>query len=154
MPGNTFGHMFRVTTWGESHGPAVGVAVDGWMDEAWDSYSVDASPPLYAEPLDPEAPPVQLCSDSPFTRTTPIESYSDGADVFGHLAYLMGSEVLLEAMNTFYSERALELFSTDELEAYLYCLSGDPEVLYTFHRFVYGLEGAPDEDDVPECPLL
>ena len=29
MPGNTFGHMFRVTTWGESHGPAVGVAVDG-----------------------------------------------------------------------------------------------------------------------------
>lgn len=27
--GNTFGQMFRVTTWGESHGDAVGVAVDG-----------------------------------------------------------------------------------------------------------------------------
>ena len=27
--GNTFGRMFRVTTWGESHGDAVGVAVDG-----------------------------------------------------------------------------------------------------------------------------
>ena len=27
--GNTFGRMFRVTTWGESHGPAVGVTVDG-----------------------------------------------------------------------------------------------------------------------------
>ena len=27
--GNTFGHMFRVTTWGESHGDAVGVVVDG-----------------------------------------------------------------------------------------------------------------------------
>ena len=27
--GNTFGHMFRVTTWGESHGDAVGVTVDG-----------------------------------------------------------------------------------------------------------------------------
>ncbi len=26
---NTFGHMFRVTTWGESHGDAVGVVVDG-----------------------------------------------------------------------------------------------------------------------------
>ncbi len=26
---NTFGHMFRVTTWGESHGPAVGVILDG-----------------------------------------------------------------------------------------------------------------------------
>ena len=27
--GNTFGHTFRVTTWGESHGDAVGVVVDG-----------------------------------------------------------------------------------------------------------------------------
>ena len=27
--GNTFGQMFRVTTWGESHGDAVGVVVDG-----------------------------------------------------------------------------------------------------------------------------
>ena len=27
--GNTFGHMFRITTWGESHGDAVGVVVDG-----------------------------------------------------------------------------------------------------------------------------
>ena len=27
--GNTFGHMFRVTTWGESHCDAVGVVVDG-----------------------------------------------------------------------------------------------------------------------------
>lgn len=29
MPGNTFGHSFRITTWGESHGAAVGVVVDG-----------------------------------------------------------------------------------------------------------------------------
>ena len=27
--GNSFGHMFRITTWGESHGDAVGVVVDG-----------------------------------------------------------------------------------------------------------------------------
>ena len=27
--GNSFGHIFRVTTWGESHGDAVGVVVDG-----------------------------------------------------------------------------------------------------------------------------
>src|SRR5262245_57196453 len=26
---NTFGHLFRVTTWGESHGGGVGVVVDG-----------------------------------------------------------------------------------------------------------------------------
>jgi len=29
MSYNTFGHMFRVTTWGESHGPALGATVDG-----------------------------------------------------------------------------------------------------------------------------
>ncbi len=29
MPGNTFGRFFRITTWGESHGPALGVVVDG-----------------------------------------------------------------------------------------------------------------------------
>ena len=29
MSGNTFGRIFRVTTWGESHGPAVGVVIDG-----------------------------------------------------------------------------------------------------------------------------
>src|SRR5204863_381882 len=26
MSHNTFGHLFRVTTWGESHGPALGCA--------------------------------------------------------------------------------------------------------------------------------
>jgi chorismate synthase len=29
MAGNTFGQVFRVTTWGESHGPALGVVIDG-----------------------------------------------------------------------------------------------------------------------------
>ncbi len=29
MAGNSFGTLFRITTWGESHGPAVGVVIDG-----------------------------------------------------------------------------------------------------------------------------
>ena len=29
MAGNSFGRVFRVTTWGESHGPALGVVIDG-----------------------------------------------------------------------------------------------------------------------------
>ncbi len=29
MPGNAFGRAFRFTTWGESHGPAIGCVVDG-----------------------------------------------------------------------------------------------------------------------------
>ena len=27
--GNTFGRLFRITTWGESHGGGVGVVIDG-----------------------------------------------------------------------------------------------------------------------------
>ena len=29
MSHNSFGHLFRVTTWGESHGPAIGAVIDG-----------------------------------------------------------------------------------------------------------------------------
>ncbi|WP_299346619.1 chorismate synthase, partial [uncultured Maritalea sp.] len=29
MSHNSFGHLFRFTTWGESHGPALGVVIDG-----------------------------------------------------------------------------------------------------------------------------
>ncbi len=29
MSSNSFGTLFRVTTWGESHGPAIGCVVDG-----------------------------------------------------------------------------------------------------------------------------
>ena len=29
MTDNSFGHLFRVTTWGESHGPAIGCVLDG-----------------------------------------------------------------------------------------------------------------------------
>ena len=29
MPGNSFGTAFRYTTWGESHGPAIGCVIDG-----------------------------------------------------------------------------------------------------------------------------
>lgn len=29
MSHNTFGHLFRVTTWGESHGPCIGCVIDG-----------------------------------------------------------------------------------------------------------------------------
>mgnify|MGYP001566700442 CR=1 FL=1 len=29
MNGNHFGTIFQITTWGESHGPALGVVIDG-----------------------------------------------------------------------------------------------------------------------------
>ena len=29
MSGSTYGKLFRITTWGESHGPGVGAVIDG-----------------------------------------------------------------------------------------------------------------------------
>ena len=29
MPGNSFGQFFKITSWGESHGKALGVVIDG-----------------------------------------------------------------------------------------------------------------------------
>jgi chorismate synthase len=50
MSYNTFGHVFRVTTWGESHGPALGATVDGCppgvpLDEAFIQVFLDRRRP-------------------------------------------------------------------------------------------------------------
>ena len=50
MSHNSFGHLFRVTTWGESHGPAIGCVVDGCppglaLDEAHIQPFLDARRP-------------------------------------------------------------------------------------------------------------
>ena len=50
MAGNSIGKVFRVTTWGESHGPAIGVVVDGCpsqlpLDEAWIQKDLDRRRP-------------------------------------------------------------------------------------------------------------
>ena len=47
---NSFGHLFRVTTWGESHGPAIGATVDGCppgvaIDEAMIQHWLDRRKP-------------------------------------------------------------------------------------------------------------
>ncbi len=50
MSTNSFGHLFRVTTWGESHGPALGATVDGCppgvaIDEAMIQHWLDRRKP-------------------------------------------------------------------------------------------------------------
>lgn len=47
---NTFGHLFRVTTWGESHGPALGATVDGCPP------GVDITPEMLQHWLDKRKP--------------------------------------------------------------------------------------------------
>jgi chorismate synthase len=50
MSANSFGTLFRVSTWGESHGPAIGAVVDGCpprlaLDEAWIQTFLDKRKP-------------------------------------------------------------------------------------------------------------
>ena len=50
MSDNSFGTLFRVTTWGESHGPAIGCVVDGTppglaLEENWIQQFLDARRP-------------------------------------------------------------------------------------------------------------
>ena len=50
MPGNSFGQLFRITTYGESHGPAIGVVIDGCpagiaFDEAFVQSELDRRRP-------------------------------------------------------------------------------------------------------------
>src|SRR5688572_7956509 len=58
MSFNTFGRLFRYTSWGESHGPAIGAVVDGcppgiavseadsqpWLDRRRPGLSAETSP--------------------------------------------------------------------------------------------------------------
>ncbi|MDD9909373.1 MAG: chorismate synthase [Ahrensia sp.] len=50
MSHNSFGHLFRFTTWGESHGPALGAVVDGCppgleINESWVQSFLDKRKP-------------------------------------------------------------------------------------------------------------
>jgi chorismate synthase len=86
---NSFGHVFRFTTWGESHGPAIGAVVDGcppglplteddiqpWLDKRRPGLSRHASP--RAEP-----DRVRILSGTYEGRTTgtPISLIIDNVD--------------------------------------------------------------------------
>ena len=50
MAGNTFGQLFRVTTWGESHGTAIGAVIDGCLP------GIPLTPELIQQELDKRRP--------------------------------------------------------------------------------------------------
>ena len=50
MAGNTFGTLFRVTTWGESHGTAVGAVIDGCPP------GIELAPEIIQQELDKRRP--------------------------------------------------------------------------------------------------
>ena len=67
MSGNTFGKIFRVTTWGESHGPAIGAVIDGCpaglkFDEKFIQKELDRRKPNPKDPLSTKrAEPDKVC---------------------------------------------------------------------------------------------
>ncbi|MEA1072178.1 chorismate synthase [Sphingomonas sp. LY160] len=77
MSVNSFGRMLRLTTWGESHGPAIGCVVDGCppgfaLDEAWVQRFLDTRRPGTSAQVSPrqEADRVAILSGVYEGKTT------------------------------------------------------------------------------------
>ena len=89
MSFNTFGHLFRVTTWGESHGPALGCTVDGCppgieVDEAALQHWLDLRKPGTSKYVTQRREPdqVKILSGAFEGKTTgtPIQLMIENAD--------------------------------------------------------------------------
>jgi len=86
---NSFGHLLRLTTWGESHGLAIGAVVDGCppglaLDEAWVQRFLDLRRPGTGRNVSPRQEPdrVRILSGVFEGRTTgtPIALMIDNVD--------------------------------------------------------------------------
>ena len=86
---NSFGHLLRLTTWGESHGPAIGCVVDGCppgleLDEAWVQRWLDERRPGTSKAVSQRQEPdrVRILSGLYEGRTTgtPIAMMIDNVD--------------------------------------------------------------------------
>ena len=86
---NRFGHLLRLTTWGESHGPAIGCVVDGCppglaLDEPWVQRWLDLRRPGTSEQVSPRQEPdrVRIMSGVYEGRATgtPIAMMIDNVD--------------------------------------------------------------------------
>ncbi len=86
---NGFGHLLRLTTWGESHGPAIGAVIDGCppqveLDEAWVQRFLDLRRPGTSKNVSPRQEPdrVRILSGVFEGRTTgtPIALTIDNVD--------------------------------------------------------------------------
>ncbi|MEO8141671.1 MAG: chorismate synthase [Sphingomicrobium sp.] len=89
MSANSFGHLLRLTTWGESHGLAIGCVVDGCppglaLDEAWVQRWLDLRRPGTSAVVSPRQEPdrVRIVSGVFEARTTgtPIAMMIDNVD--------------------------------------------------------------------------
>lgn len=95
MSHNSFGHLFRFTTWGESHGPAIGCVVDGCppgirLEESYIQERLDARRPGTSKFVTQRQEPDQVKilsgvfeddrTDGPRTTGTPISLVIENVD--------------------------------------------------------------------------
>lgn len=110
---------------------------DGWWDEGFTKFHDDGAND--AIPLDFSDPPILLCSRDPWQRNTPGNSYSDGNRFWKGIAALIGVGTLNNLMSDLYEKHKGNPVSTQMIEEFLLCKSGNPDIVDAFHRFIYGL---------------
>ncbi len=129
--------------WGRGLKPAS--QPDAWWDEAWTVYH-DCGASL-SSPFDYTDPPQQPCPRNPWIRITAAGSYVAGNRFWEGVASLLGVANLRAWMRDFYNERRRRPATTTDLEEFLVCRSGNPQLVDAFHRFVFGFSDpspAPD----------
>src|SRR5207302_1449864 len=136
-------HETHHSWWGRGLKPAS--QNDGWLDEAWTVYVTSDLTPLAFNAADP---PVQLYSQNPWVRTTPLESYSSGARLFQGIASSVGDATLRTVMSSFYKHRPSTPITTLQMEGHLVSQTGHAEIVDNFHRWVYGFADSATAPDL------
>lgn len=121
---------------------------DGWWDEAFTSYHDGGA--NTSTSFDFTTAPKELCTQNPWSRITPSSipsAYSDGERFWRGVSAEIGNGSLNNFMRDLYTERALSLVTTADIEEYLVSRSGSETLVDGFHRFVYGFN---DPSSVPD----
>jgi hypothetical protein len=119
---------------------------DAWFDEAWTVYNDHGA--SESQPFNFTDPPVTLCPRNPWARTTASQAYTDGYRFWKGMAALIGLSTLKTLMSEFYKQRWHRPVTTDDIEEFLVCRTGNTQVVDAFHRFVYGFDNPASTPDV------
>lgn len=109
---------------------------DGWWDEGFTTFHDGGA--NVAIPFDFTDSPIVLCSRDPWQRETPDNAYGDGNDFWEGIASMIGIGTLNDLMGDIYNEYRGNPVSTQMIEEFLLCKSGNNDIVDAFHRFVYG----------------
>lgn len=119
---------------------------DGWWDEGFTQFHDEGAND--AVPFDFTSPPILLCSRDPWQRNTPGNSYSDGSRFWKGIASMIGVATLNNLMGELYDKHKGNPLSTQMIEEFLLCKTGNPNIVDAFHRFVYALENPATVPDL------